>query len=212
MELVGARGADADRHAEVALSDEDRTKARRREDLADILYGGRRFDHRDGNQLAVRVQRPQVGLGRVLVLRKAPVPDCSGRRPASESHRDPQFGLGYPLRRIPHRPHELQGLLGVLDAGDDDPHDADVEQLLHQVLVVLIRFVGDAHDGRAHRELGPVGLERRETLLEVVHQERVVFEVRHQLPPLAIERRLTFRKSLEDAVHPHLRRAAALLR
>src|SRR3984957_2986672 len=139
---------------EVALADQDAADSRDvLQDVRQILDAGSVFDHQDREDLARRVERPDVGALVVLLLREAPVARRRSRPVAADARRLVERGgleAGVAARR-----DRVVGLVDRCDVGEYHPVRANVENLLHEEAVLLLAVGGDSDDRRGRRCDGP---------------------------------------------------------
>ena len=142
--------------AEIAFADQHRADPRHVvQHVVQVLDPRRILDHQDDEDLAVRRERPHIGLSVVLLLRQPPVAHGMARSVAA-----------HPGRLVERRVLEAgvaarsDRVIGLLDAAHmrpDHPVDAEIERLLG-VPLAPFRAVGrDADHGGDRRRDGPGG-------------------------------------------------------
>src|SRR5882724_11080774 len=128
------------RHAKILVqitsgAKEDCTNASHSSNLVDVLQPFRRFDHRDCEQVPVRIEWPNVSMFFVFCSGDAPRKDCIARSIAAQSRRF--LVLRYSLLRIAHVLNETCHLFLVIHAIEYDPHQTHIQSLLDDPVVAL---------------------------------------------------------------------------
>src|SRR5207244_8742240 len=124
---ICSRGSNAERHAEVAWTDQDRTETRNRENIIDVLDAVACFDHPNGQEFTVGVEWPDICFLRVFQLRQPPVSDRAKWSPSP--YADRRRILAASLRTVAHRLHSFHRLSFRFDVRDDNAHDSRVQNL-----------------------------------------------------------------------------------
>src|SRR5882762_6899281 len=93
-------------------TEEDRPDTRHRRNLVDVLQALQRFYHGNCEQIAFRIERPNVGVPLVLSRGDAPRKNCISRTVATQSWR--LLVLRRFLLRIAHVPNQPRHLLLVI--------------------------------------------------------------------------------------------------
>ena len=131
----------------VAFADEDDADAGDLlEHLVEVADGLDLFTHDDDENLAFRVEGPNVGLLVVVLAADAPVAGCCDRGVTTLA-----TGLQVGAVRGARVAGGGDGVVRLFDGADvgpDDTVDADVQNLLGEELVHLAAVRGDADDGR----------------------------------------------------------------
>jgi hypothetical protein len=180
--LVLAR--DAELLAEIALADQDRADAPHLgQHLVEIVDPAHVLDLQDHEDLAVRIERPDVGLAVILLLPESPVARRAGRAVAADAGRLEILRALQP--RIAAGRDRIVGLLHRGDVRPDDAVAADVERLLGVPLALLDAVHRHAHH-RGHggaKRAGLHDLRPIEHVLQRVAQRppvpRIVLHLEH---------------------------------
>ena len=170
-------GSQAEVDAHVARHDDDGAD-RGGEDVADILDRLGRFNHRDGEQLPVRIERPDVGL-RVIFSGVGDAPQ-SGGPPGTPAPLAARLGLRRaPHGRVAHGADEPHGLLPGVDVRQEYAERAEVQHLLHGPLEVFVAVLRNAHErGEPHAAAGvAVVVHLGQDPLQPIARERRVLHV-----------------------------------
>src|SRR5580692_4637895 len=144
--------------------------ASRSGDFMDILQTFDRFDHDDGQQVALGVERPQIGALLVFSRIDAPEPKGVAWAIAAESgglHVLRAFEL-----RIAHVANHVERLFLGIDSVGDVAHNADIQRLLHHP-DLLLPSVGREASDRSDARLGVAFTENRRL---VDHSDQEVSE------------------------------------
>src|ERR1700690_888160 len=110
---------------EIAFADQDHANAGNFFEYARQVFDGFYFlAHDDDENLALRVERPDVGFGVILLLGYAPVAHSGGRSVAAEAGRLEVWRRD--RTRITARANGIARLLDGADVRPDDAVDAEV--------------------------------------------------------------------------------------
>ena len=135
--------------AEIAFADQDRADALHLlEHRVEVLDAAHVLDLQDREDLAVRIERPHVGLRVILLLRQAPVAHRAVRAVAADA------GRLVVLRGLePRIAARRDRVVGLLDGRDVRKHDA-VAAEIERLLRLPLRLLDAVHRHAHHRRHG----------------------------------------------------------
>ena len=146
--LVLARIAELLR--QIALADQDGADARHvLQDILEVLDALGVLDHQDDENLALGIERPDVGAVVIVLLTDAPITHRRGRAVAADAGRLVQRLVLEP--RIAAGGDRVIGLLDRADVRPDDAVGAEIENLLGLELGLLAAVRRDARERRHRR-------------------------------------------------------------